>query len=78
MTMSEAILKRIDELCNVLNLSISKLSLKGGITPSVIYDIKSKSKIPSIVTIKKLCDGVNITLSQFFDRDYINAIEFDI
>ena len=78
MTMNEAIQKRIDELCKEKNLSVSKLALRGGITPSVIYDIKSKGKIPSIVTLKKLCDGIGITLSAFFDRDYINAIEFDV
>jgi len=77
MTLNQAILKRIDELCKEHNLSISKLSLKGGITPSVIYDIKTKGKVPSVVTLKKLCDGLKITLSDFFDRPYINQVEFD-
>ena len=78
MTMNEAMLERIREICKEHKLSISKLSLKGGITPSVIYDIQSKEKVPSVITLKKLCDGVNMTLSEFFDREYINEIEFDI
>ena len=78
MTLSEAIMKRIDEICNKQNISISKLALKGGITPVVLYDIRSKGKVPGVTTLKKLCDGINITLSEFFDRDYINAIEIDI
>ncbi len=78
MTFNQAITKRIQEICDDNQLSLSRLALKGGITPSVLYEIRAKGKIPSVVTLKKLCDGVNITLSEFFDRDYINEIEFDI
>ncbi len=75
MNLREAIKTRILELTNE-NLSLTSLCLNSNITPSTIFDfIYGKSKYPNILTIKKLCQGANVTLQEFFNRDYFNNEE---
>lgn len=72
MNLDEAIRKRIYELVDK-NSSLTKLSLNSNMTPSTIFEImKGKSKNPTVFTIKKLCAGAGITLSEFFNRSYFN------
>ena len=73
MNLDEAIKKRILELAEENNISVTALCLNSNITPSTIFDfIAGKSKYPNIFTIKKICVGANITLEKFFARDYFN------
>jgi hypothetical protein len=45
-------------------------------SPSAIYDlIKGRTKCSKVITIKRFCEGADITLKDFFDRDYFNDIE---
>ncbi len=75
MNLDEALKKRINELVKE-EKSLTNLCLKSNITPSTIFDFMyGKIKAPTIITIKKLCAGANITLEQFFARDYFN--DFD-
>ena len=79
MTVSEAIIRRINELCEERGITVSKLSTFSGANQSTINDdINGVTKNPGIVTIKKLCDGLEMTLSEFFDTDYFNALEQEI
>ena len=56
----------------------NKRTFKAGIIPSTLYDIlKRKSGCPRIQTVKLLCDAIGITLSEFFDVDYINSAEYE-
>ena len=76
MKLNDAIVKRIYEVCSENNLNICDASLKGGMSPSAIYDlIKGRTKCSKVITIKRFCEGANITLKDFFDRDYFNDIE---
>lgn len=78
MKINEAILKRITELCEEKNQTICKASLNGGKSPSALYDLATKrTKCPKVITIKCFCDGVDITLSEFFDREYFNNLDDD-
>lgn len=78
MKFSDAVYKRINELANENNLTLSQWAVKSGMTPSTLYDINvKKSKIPNLATIKRLCDGLNITLSFFFDVDYIDNSQYE-
>ena len=53
--------------------TLTALCLNSNLTPSTIFDFMyNKSKSPKIVTIKKLSVGGNITLEEFFARDYFN------
>ena len=79
MTLSDAIKKRVFELVEGSRSTLTSLCINSKITPSTMFDFMSgKSKHLSIVTIKKLCNGANLTLKQFFSRDYFNSIDEDI
>lgn len=76
MQMNEAIIKRINEICEEKKINICDASLKGGMSPSDIYDlIKGRTKCSKVITVKRFCEGAGITLSEFFDREYFNEIE---
>lgn len=73
MDLNEAIKRRINELIEEKNTTLTALCLNSNLTPSTVFDfIAGKSKCPKVVTIKKLCMGANITLQEFFDREYFN------
>ena len=78
MQLNDAIVKRIEEICKEQNSNICDIALKGGMSPSAIYDIfKGRTKCSKIITIKRFCEGAGITLSEFFDKDYFNIPEDD-
>ena len=74
--LNEAIIRRINEVCKEKEINICDACLKGGMSPSAIYDlIKGRTKCSKVITVKHFCEGAGITLSEFFDRDYFNEIE---
>ena len=76
MKLNDAIVKRINEVCKERSLNICDASLKGGMSPSAIYDlVKGRTKCSKVITVKRFCEGAGITLKDFFDRDYFNDIE---
>ncbi|MBE5818238.1 MAG: transcriptional regulator [Clostridiales bacterium] len=78
MNFNDAIIKRVNEICAERNSNICDICLKGGMSPSAIYDIiKGRTKCSKVITIKRFCEGAGITLSEFFDRDYFNELEED-
>ncbi len=73
MNLNDAIKKRINELVIEKNTTLTALCLNSNLTPSTVFDFMSgKSQCPKVITIKKLCLGANITLEEFFARDYFN------
>ena len=78
MKLNDAIVKRIEEICKERSSNICDIALNGGMSPSAIYDLlKGRTKCSKVVTIKRFCEGAEITLSQFFDKDYFNNPEED-
>ena len=76
MKITDAIIKRIEEICKKYDSNVCDIALKGGMSPSAIYDlIKGRTKCSKIITVKRFCEGAGITLKEFFDRDYFNEIE---
>ena len=76
MKLNDAVVKRIEEICIEQNSNVCDIALKGGMSPSAIYDIfKGRTKCSKVSTIKRFCEGAGITLSEFFDRDYFNDFE---
>ena len=70
MKTTEAITNRILQLCDERNITPNKLGTISGVEPSTITSIfYGKSKNPGINTIKALCDGLEITLFDFFNSD---------
>lgn len=76
MNLNDAIIRRIQEICKEKHLNICDACLKGGMSPSAIYDlIKGRTKCSKVITVKRFCEGAGITLAEFFDREYFNATE---
>lgn len=76
MKLDEAIRKRINEIIIENKTNITALSLNSNLTPSTVYNIMyGKIQHPQIITIKKICCGANMTLEEFFARDYFNSSE---
>ena len=79
MTTYEAVKNRILHLCEEKNMTIYKLSVESAVAPSSIKNILyGKSKNPGIVTIKMLCDGFGITLTDFFNTKEFKELEQEI
>lgn len=79
MKTKEAIAKRIIELCEERNVSINALANISGVPSSTIYSmLNEKSKNPGAVSIKKLCDGLEITIREFFDSPIFDHLEQEI
>ncbi len=76
MNIDEAIRKRINEIVDSEKITLTALCLNSNLTPSTIFDFMSgKSKCPKVITIKKICSGANISLEEFFARDYFNDMD---
>ena len=75
----EAIANRILQLCNDRNIAVNELANLSGISPSTVYSIlNEKSQNPGVITIKKLCDGLEITLGEFFSTPEFDGLEQEI
>jgi len=79
MTIGEAVRQRIIQLCQEHDISINKLSSISGITQSTVNNIVSgRNNSTTVSTIKKLCDGLGITISEFFHSDLFKDLEQEI
>lgn len=79
MNTKEAIAKRIVELCEQKSMAINALANASGVSPSTVYSmLNEKSQNPGVVSIKKLCDGWEITLREFFDSPIFDDLEQEI
>ncbi len=79
MNTKDAVANRITELCAERNITINGLSYLSGVANSTIKGIfYNRSKNPGIVTIKKLCDALEITLGEFFSTPEFDALEQEI
>lgn len=74
-----AVKNRLLRLCAEKGISIHKLAMESAVPPSTIKNILyGKSVNPGIVTIKMLCDGLGITLIEFFDTEEFRTLEQEI
>ncbi len=79
MNTKEAIAKRILELCEERNMAINALANASGVSPSTVYSmLNEKSQNPGAVSIKKLCDGWEITLREFFNSPLFDHLDQEI
>lgn len=79
MTTRECVLNRILALCDEHRISPNALARISAVPPSTLKNILyGVSLNPGIVTIKMLCDGLGITLVEFFDTDEFRALEQEI
>lgn len=76
MELSNAIRKRIINLCEAKNMNVNQLAIMSGINPSTIRSImKSRCKTPIAQTIYYLCIGFGITMKDFYDSELFENLE---
>lgn len=79
MNTRKAVANRLLELCEQKNLSVNALARSAAVAPSTLKNIiNGGSKNAGIVTIKKLCDGLEISLFDFFDTETFKTLEQEI
>ncbi|MGM9575119.1 MAG: helix-turn-helix transcriptional regulator [Oscillospiraceae bacterium] len=79
MNIGDAVRGRILELCAEYDISINKLCSLSGVTQSTVNNIVSgRNRSATISTIKKLCDGLGITIQDFFQSDLFDKLEQEI
>lgn len=79
MKIKQAVAQRIINLCKERGIAVNALGNISGVNPSTIYSmLNSKSQNPGVVSIQKICDGLEISIREFFDDDIFNDIEQEI
>ncbi len=71
-----AVSRRIQVLCSERNIAVNGLANQCGMPPSTIYSmLNQKSKNPGVVSIQKICDGLEISVREFFDDPLFENLE---
>ncbi len=79
MTAQEAVRNRILQLCGERNITINKLATLAAVPPSSVKNILyGRSRNPKLLTVKLICDGLGITLSEFFDSADFDSLDTDV
>ena len=79
MTVKDAVAKRFRKLCADRGIKLNELANRSGVTPSTVYSMMDESRRElSITTIKKLCDGLDVTLGEFFSTEEFDALEQEV
>lgn len=78
-SVKDAVVERFQNLCNERNIKINELANRSGVTPSTAYSMMDKTRRDiSIVTIKKFCDGLEISLREFFSSSEFDNLDQEI
>ncbi len=79
LNVGEASRNRILELCNENHITLNKLATMSGVTQSTLNNIVSgRNNSTTVSTIKKLCDGLGITIIDFFNTEEFKNLEQEI
>lgn len=79
MSIKDSVVKRINDLCKDKEITLNELANLSGVTPSTVYSMNDKNRREiGITTIKKLCDGLDITISDFFNTYDFRNLEQEI
>jgi transcriptional regulator with XRE-family HTH domain len=74
-----AVANRLVALCGQRGWTVHKLATESAVPPSTVKSILyGNSKNPGVVTIKMLCDGLGITLEEFFSGEEFAGLEQEI
>lgn len=75
----DCVADRILDLCKERNITLNKLGTICGINQSTLNNIVSRTnKCANVATVKRICDGLDITLVQFFDTEEFRVLDQDI
>lgn len=79
MPVKDAVVERFKDLCEKKGITTNELATRSGITPSTVYSMMdTRRRHISIEVIKKLCDGLEITLGEFFSTPEFDGLEQEI
>lgn len=79
MQIKEAIVERIKNICLERVMKYNELATRSGVTPSTVYSMLDPSRRDlSVITLKKLCDELDMTITEFFDDDIFRTLEQEI
>lgn len=79
MRIKEAIVKRFQQLCAERGIKYNELATLSGVTPSTVYSMMDASRQDiSVLTVKKLCDGLELPISTFFNHKLFDDLEQEI
>lgn len=79
MNVGQAVQERILDLCRQNDLSINKLCSISGVTQSTVNNIISgRNNSATVSTIQKLCDGLEITIEEFFHSEFFRNLEQEV
>lgn len=79
MSVKDAVAQRFLDICQERNMKINELADRAGVTPSTAYSMMDKSRRNiSITTIKKFCDGLDMSLGEFFSAPVFDELEQEI
>lgn len=79
MDVKDVIAKRFQQLCRERDIRPNELATLSGVTPSTVYSMLNPVRRNiSVVAVKKLCDGLGITLGDFFNTPEFDALDQEI
>ncbi len=79
MSVKDTVAERFRELCGERRISLNELATRSGVTPSTAYSMMDKNRRDiSVITVKKFCDGLDITLGEFFSTPAFDNLEQEI
>lgn len=79
MSVKDAVAQRFLDICKERNMKINELADRSGVTPSTAYSMVDKSRRNiSITTIKKFCDGLDMSLGEFFSAPIFDGLDQEI
>ena len=79
MSVKDVVANRFVELCREKKITINALANSAGVTPSTVYSMLDETRRDiSVVTVKKLCDGLGVSLGEFFSAPMFDELEQEI
>ena len=79
MTAKDAVAVRLRDICTQRGIRINELANISGVTPSTVYSLlDTRRRDVSVTTVKKLCDGLDMTLGEFFAAPVFDELEQEI
>lgn len=79
MNAKDAVAQRLIQLCAGRGIAFNALANISGIPPSTVYSLlNAKSKNPGVITIQRICDGLGISVREFFDCELFEDLEQEI
>ncbi|MDR2531695.1 MAG: helix-turn-helix domain-containing protein [Oscillospiraceae bacterium] len=79
MCIKDAIVERFKELCAQRSIKYNELATRSGVTPSTVYGMMNEARRDlSVITMKKFIDGLDMSVTEFFDTEIFRNLEQEI